>query len=297
MATLIIALRGDNMATARPVKFNVKVDLQAHRAATRMLATVIKKSVEEVLPQQVASLCVMTANAIKPDEPQDLERIIRTKAMWRTRINGKARAGRDSTAVNIGMKGRWGRAWRTVHRANGKPIHIPYHDNDFSAQDKWTAGKTSGKPLPENLRSEHNAKVSEYLGSYEGMRRHLDSARYFTKRSFIDIANALCKQGGFTLDQIRPKIRTKDRSKVENATTIMGATHINGSSFINSRTGAFYVRVSNSFPNWKGRRLDAAFGKQIRRQTAQIHRQYWRGIFENSEKMLKAYPWIKARQR
>lgn len=295
MATLIIALRGDNMATARPVKFKVKVDLVRHRQMTRKLADVMKKSVEEVLPQQVASLCVMTANAIKPDEPQDLERIIRTKAMWRTRINGKARAGRDSTAVNIGMKGRWGRAWRTVHRAGGRPIHIPYHDNDFSTKEEWTTGKSSGKPLPENLRSEHNAKVNAYLAVYGNMHRNLDAARYFTKRSFMDIANELCRQGGFTLDQIRPRIRAKDRSKIEKATTIMGETHVNGNSFINARTGAFYVRISNSFPNWKGRRLDAAFGKQIRRQANTIDRQYKRGIFENSQKMLKAYPWIKAK--
>lgn len=285
------------MATARPVKFSVKVDLAKHRAATRMLSYKLGLSVKEILPYQVASLCVSTANAIKPDEIPDIYRIMRTKALWRLRINGKAREHKDSTAINIGMKGQYGRAWRTVHRGTGDPpIHIPYHLGNFQPQTRWTTGKTTGKPLPENFRSEHNAKVSAYGALMANMERNVDSARYFTKRSFIDIAKEIGRQGGFTLDQIKPKIRVKDRSKVEKATTIMGETRVNGDAFINQTQGKFYVRISNHFPTWKERRLDAEFGKQIRRQANAIKRQTENDTFKYLRTVTKAYPWIKARQ-
>jgi len=263
-----------------------------------MLSYKLGLSVKEILPYQVASLCVSTANAIKPDEIPDIYRIMRTKALWRLRINGKARKGIDSTAINIGVRpAPYGRAWRTVHRGTGDPpIHIPYHLGNFKPQTRWTTGKSSGKPLPSNLRDEHNSIVSAYGALMANMERNVDSARYFTKRSFIDIAKEIGRQGGFTLDQIKPKIRVKDRSKVEKATTIMGETRVNGNAFINQTQGKFYVRISNHFPTWKERRLDAEFGKQIRRQANAIKRQTENDTFKYLRTVTKAYPWIKARQ-
>lgn len=259
----------------------VPADLQlraaGYQAALRALVAAAPVSTERVLRAEAGSIlktCAARTKVAKASAITTNERLRVIKDLGYSH----GRSGGFGIAINAGIRGAFGKVWRSTTKKDGTWGLQQTHDSNFRPLNRHfgDAVWTDLKEAVEDFRYAAAKRVPAAKQS-AGLAR----------QSWVQIADSL----GIVLENVPGGgLSGAGLAKARAALASNGRTYINGTSDQERSAQGFLLRLVNRLPFGPAAGLDQILLTVVAGRAAYFEQNAARGVFDDIKKLLRAYP-------